>query len=82
MPQMFRRYWLWIVAWCALVILGSTLLAHNEFGRLREEFETSARIVHRLLSQRVVQHDAILATLALLQPTSDGRHPEQRLTSV
>ena len=82
MPQVFRRYWLWIVAWCALVILGSTLLARNEFGRLREEFETSARIAHRLLSQRVVQHDAILATLALLQPASDGRNPEQRLTSV
>jgi C4-dicarboxylate-specific signal transduction histidine kinase len=82
MHQVFRRYWLWIVAWCALVFLGSALLARNEFNRLREEFETSARIAHRLLSQRVVQHDAILATLALLQPASDGSRPEQSLTSV
>jgi FixJ family two-component response regulator/signal transduction histidine kinase len=36
-------------------------------------FETDARIAHRLLSQRAAQHDAILATLALLQPNAAGR---------
>ncbi|MCK7499363.1 MAG: hypothetical protein MZW92_59630 [Comamonadaceae bacterium] len=37
---------------------------------LRDGFDTNARIMHRLLSQRV-QHDATLATLALLQPGPD-----------
>ncbi len=41
--------------------------------QLQADFETDARIVHRLLSQRAVQHDAILSTLALLQPAA----PEQ-----
>lgn len=50
--------------------------------RQREAFETDARIVHRLLSQRAVQHDAILSMLALLQPAADSAQPEQRLSSV
>jgi hypothetical protein len=43
------------------------LLARAELAAARA-FETDARIAHRLLSQRAVQHDAVLATLALLQP--------------
>jgi len=56
-----------------------------ELTQLREAFETDARISHRLLSQRAVQHEAVLATLGLLQPTaprSDIDLPEQRLSSV
>ena len=45
----------------------------------REAFETDARIVHRLLSQRAVQHDAMLGTLALLQA---GGESEQRLPAL
>ncbi|MDP3604582.1 MAG: ATP-binding protein, partial [Polaromonas sp.] len=37
---------------------------------------------HRLLSQRVVQHDAVMATLALLQAAPGGSQPEQRLGSL
>jgi len=47
---------------------GAGWLAHARLQQLQADFETDARIVHRLLSQRVVQHDAILSTLALLQP--------------
>ncbi len=73
----------WIAAWLALTALGSLLLTRAELGRLRDDFETDARIAHRLLSQRAVQHDAVLATLALLQPASAaGDPPEQRLPSV
>ena len=50
--------------------------------RLREAFETDARIAHRLLSQRAVELDAVLATLALLQPAADTHPPERRLPSV
>ncbi len=52
---------------------GAGWLAHARLQQLQADFETDARIVHRLLSQRAVQHDAILSTLALLQPAA----PEQ-----
>ncbi|MDB5963920.1 MAG: periplasmic sensor signal transduction histidine kinase [Polaromonas sp.] len=77
-----RRPWPLIAAWLSLTLVGSALLVRSEWNRLREDFETDARIAHRLLSQRVVQHDAVMATLALLQPVEDGSHPEQRLSSV
>ena len=65
-----------------LAALGAGLLARAELQRQREAFDTDARIVHRLLSQRVVQHDAVLATLALLQPQPGGDAAEQRLPAV
>lgn len=85
MLQPARRHASWIVAWCLITTLGCIALARGELARLREAFETDARIVHRLLSQRVVQHDAVLATLALLQAAGDPAvpsPPEQRLSSV
>lgn len=66
--------------WLALALAGGVLLARAQLQQLREAFETDARIVHRLLSQRAVQHDAVLATLALLQPGAGT--PEQRLPAL
>ena len=65
-----------------LTLAGCVALARFELLRLQDAFETDARIVHRLLSQRVVQHDAILATLALLQPAGDAAGAEQRLPAL
>ena len=70
------------MAWLVLSALGWGWLGRNELVQLRDAFETDARIVHRLLSQRAVQHDAIMATLALLQSGTDASRPEQRLPSV
>lgn len=47
---------------------GAAWLARAELAERRAAFETEARIAHRLLSQRAVQHEAILASLVLLQP--------------
>jgi signal transduction histidine kinase len=73
----------WMLA-VAAALLGAWGLARHELTQLRDAFDTDARIVHRLLSQRVVQHDAVLATLALLQPpgSTDTDRPELRLPSV
>ncbi len=71
--------------WLVFSTLGCVLLARTELTQLREAFETDARISHRLLSQRAVQHEAVLATLALLQPMAQPRSAdpvEQRLSSV
>ena len=76
--------WLWALAAC----IGAGWLATARLQQLQAAFETDARIVHRLLSQRVVQHDAIMATLTLLQPAAaagDGSaasSPLPRLPSV
>src|SRR6186713_2427905 len=53
-------------------IAGAVWIARAELAARREAFDTDARIAHRLLSQRAVEHDAILATLALLQPGEDA----------
>ena len=71
-----------LLAWGLLSAAGCAWLVHAELDRLREAFETDARIVHRVLSQRVVQHDAVLATLTLLQPAAGESGVEQRLPSV
>ena len=68
--------------WLAVTALGCVALARLELARLRDAFETDARIAHRLLSQRASQHDAVMAMLALIQPAADAAQPEQRLPSV
>ncbi|MES2416000.1 MAG: ATP-binding protein [Pseudomonadota bacterium] len=80
------------ILWLTLTAAGCVVMAQIELGRLREAFETDARIAHRLLSQRAVQHDAVMAMLALMQPAPDpgqpgpsqpaSAQPEQRLPSV
>lgn len=82
MAKLISMHRMAIIAWIVLSALGCLWLGNMALGQLREGFETDARIVHRLLSQRAVQHDAIMATLALLQAASGADHPESRLTSV
>ena len=60
---------------------GAFTIARADLAVRRTAFETDARIAHRLLSQRAAQHDAILATLALLQPAR-AEAAEQRLPAV
>ena len=75
----------WWVGGTVVSLAGATLLARQSIDEQRALFETDARIVHRLLSQQVVQHDAILDTLALLQPAPGApgsAAPEQRLPSL
>ncbi len=74
-----------LMVWCVLSAIGCVLLARAALSQLQEDFETDARISHRLLSQRAVQHEAVLATLALLQPAAapgDADPAERRLSSV
>ncbi len=82
MRNLISRHAVLLAAWALLTAVGGALLARNELAHQRDLFETDARIAHRLLSQRVVQHDAVLATLALLQPAAGTGHAEQRLPSL
>ena len=69
------RPWRWFSGWVAGCALGATLLIGQSIDRQREAFYTDARIAHRLLSQRAVQHEAVLATLSLMQPALEARLP-------
>ncbi|NBX20096.1 MAG: two-component sensor histidine kinase, partial [Betaproteobacteria bacterium] len=77
-----QRLRLWLLAWAALSLLSGVYIARGELARQQDVFDTNARIVHRLLSQQVVQHDAILATLALLHGGNAADRPEQRLPAL
>ena len=78
----FQRLRFWLLAWAVLSLPSSFLIARYALVRQQDAFDTDARIVHRLLSQRVVQHDAILATLALLRSGTASDRPEQRLPAL
>lgn len=85
MPAIFRTHGPRLLLGFVLVLAGCVQLARMELAQLREAFEVDARISHRLLSQRAVQHEAVLATLALLQPVDDPDGSDaatQRLSSV
>ncbi len=81
MPLRYNRL---TVALTGLVVaaIGCIVIVRLELGNLRAAFETDARIVHRLLSQRTAQHDAVMAMLALLQSDGGTKQPEQRIPSV
>ena len=79
----WRRCLPWLLGWAALVLAGSGAIVRYDIAQRRDVFETDARIAHRLLSQRAAQHDAILATLELLNPPTDrADRPELQLPSV
>lgn len=77
-----KRLRFWLLAWAMLSLVSGVYIARNELARQQDTFDTNARIVHRLLSQQVVQHDAILATLALLHSGNAADRPEQRLPAL
>ena len=85
MSRLLKVYGLRLLLWSALSTLGCVLWARAELSGLPATFDTDARISHRLLSQRAVQHEAVLATLALLQPAAlpgESDLATQRLSSV
>jgi C4-dicarboxylate-specific signal transduction histidine kinase len=85
MVSAWRGLWWWVLGGVLVSAAGAVLIARQAIDTQRALFETDARIVHRLLSQQAVQHDAILDTLALLQPgpTAPGSQAsEQRLPAL
>ena len=83
MSASWRRSAPWLLGWAAVVLAGSIALVRVDIAQRRDAFLNDARTAHRLLSQRAVQHEAILATLALLSPDPQraGRS-EQQLTDL
>lgn len=67
---------LWLLGW--VVVLAAVLLisAMVERSRLFSDFTNEATILHRLLSQRVDQHDAHLTALSALASADGGNRPD------
>ena len=63
-----KRLFLALGLWLLLNVMAGLVLVRNDIASRREIFQTEARSAHRLLSQRMAQHEAILATLALNAP--------------
>ena len=61
------------------MLVGALVIVRYDISQRRDMFQTNARIAHGVLSQRAVQHEAILNTLVLLSPKL---RPEQRLPAV
>ena len=79
-----RTTWAAVLSSAVLTAAGCIGLARMELNSLHDAFETDARIIHRLLSQRTAQQDAVMAMLALLQPATDTSTaaPGPRITAV
>ncbi|MFC3531909.1 sensor histidine kinase [Vogesella facilis] len=64
-----------LAGWLLACALGGALLGYFALREQQERFLQDSSIAHRLLSQKTVQHDAVLATLAQL----DQPPPPERL---
>jgi signal transduction histidine kinase len=64
-----RRAWPVLLAWLLCSLLWGTWLVRTELQSTRVEFETQSRILHRLLTQRAEQHEALFASLTALEPS-------------
>jgi signal transduction histidine kinase len=67
--------WRWLLAGLVLVLGAGAALVRWDIAQRREAFATDARIAHRLLSQRAVEVEAVLATVALLDVPAATRLP-------
>ncbi|WP_454673958.1 sensor histidine kinase [Achromobacter pestifer] len=68
-----RALFCWLVLFC----LGAAWIARQEYVDQYDRFFQSTSIAQRMLSQKTVQHEAVLATLAALShpPTPERLYP-------
>ncbi|WP_155300194.1 ATP-binding protein [Deinococcus kurensis] len=70
----WNRRWT-LLCWVAVALLGTWVLTSERRAALRASFDLDARVLHRLLSQRMEQQETVLYALAAL-PTQ-GMQPDQ-----
>lgn len=63
-----------LICWLALFCVGAAWIARQQYVDQHERFFQSTSVAQRMLSQKTVQHEAVLATLAALShPPSPER---------
>ncbi|MEC5397176.1 sensor histidine kinase [Uliginosibacterium sp. H1] len=84
LPSGLRRFltqnaawWPWAIAgWLLACALWGGWLLHGQRVAAQEDFDLQSRILHRLLSQRAEQHEAVFAALVALEPSLPQITPE------
>ncbi|WP_018153091.1 sensor histidine kinase [Leeia oryzae] len=69
----------WLAAWLLASLLAGSGLYLLDYGNQRGLFSQDSSIGYRLLSQKLAQQEAVLATLALIRPTTP---PQPLLTGL
>jgi len=66
-----------LLCWLVLFCLGAVWIARQEYVDQHDRFFQSTSVAQRMLSQKTVQHEAVLATLAALShpPTPERLYP-------
>lgn len=66
-----------LLCWLVLFCLGAAWIARQEYLDLHDRFFQATSIAQRMLSQKTVQHEAVLATLTALShpPTPERLYP-------
>ena len=59
----FKRHLPWALVWAVVSVVGVWVIAHSELSRLRDAFDSEAYAAQRLISQRMVQLDALITAL-------------------
>ncbi|MDQ8022247.1 MAG: ATP-binding protein [Moraxellaceae bacterium] len=70
-------WWPWAIAgWLLACTLWGGWLLHGQRLAAQEDFDLQSRVLHRLLSQRAEQHEAVFAALVALEPSLPQITPE------
>ncbi|MBV2162333.1 sensor histidine kinase [Achromobacter denitrificans] len=69
-----------LLCWLVLFCLGAVWIGRQEYVDQHERFFQSTSVAQRMLSQKTVQHEAVLATLAALShpPSPERLYPSLR----
>lgn len=68
--------------WLLVALAGFVLIVRVDIAQRRSAFQADASAAHRILGQRAAQHDAVLATIALLGGGSGPTGVRARLAAV
>lgn len=66
-----------LLCWLVLFCLGAVWIGRQEYTDQHERFLQNTSVAQRMLSQKTVQHEAVLATLAALShpPAPERLYP-------
>ncbi len=67
-----------LLVWLLAALAATMLLGVYNVSRLASSFDADARTLHRVMSQRADQHDALLTSLAAVVGDAEGGGPALR----
>jgi signal transduction histidine kinase len=77
----FRRHLPWLAVWVLVTLLAALILGQREIRKQRDQFDADLHRVHGLVSQKLLQNDALLGTLANAPNAESRARMESRLAA-